>query len=65
LALKDLYRLLKREIETSSLQKIEPDTFQKIAASLGSLKGQGFEGVEARNERPACRAPCKFRATLD
>ena len=48
LALKDLYRLLKREIETNSLQQIEPDTFQKIAASLGSLKGQGYEGVEAK-----------------
>jgi DNA replication factor GINS len=48
LALKDIYRLLKREIETSSLQQIEPDTFQKIAAALGSLKGQGYEGVEAK-----------------
>ena len=48
LALKDLYRLLKREIETSSLQPMEPDTFQKIAASLGSLKGQGYEGIEAK-----------------
>jgi DNA replication factor GINS len=48
LALKDLYRLLKREIETSSLQQIEPDTFQQIAASLGSLKGQGYEGIEAK-----------------
>ena len=46
--MKDLYRLLKREIESSSLQQIEPDTFQKIAASLGSLKGQGYEGVEAK-----------------
>lgn len=48
LALKDIYRLLKREIETGSLQQIEPDTFQKIAASLGNLKGQGYEGVEAK-----------------
>ena len=48
LALKDIYRLLKREIETSSLQQIEPNTFQKIAAALGSLKGQGYEGVEAK-----------------
>ena len=48
LALKDLYRLLKREIETSSLQPMEPDTFQKIATSLGSLKGQGYEGIEAK-----------------
>ena len=48
LALKDVYGLLKREIETSSLQQIEPDTFQKIAESLGTLKGQGYEGVEAK-----------------
>ncbi|HEV8387482.1 MAG TPA: hypothetical protein VGQ03_07665 [Nitrososphaera sp.] len=48
LALKDVYRLLKREIETSSLQQIDPDTFKKIAESLGTLKGQGYEGVEAK-----------------
>src|SRR5919198_601743 len=48
LALKDVYKLLKKEIENPSLQPIEPDTFQKIAAALGSLKGQGYEGVEAR-----------------
>jgi DNA replication factor GINS len=48
LALKDVYRLLKREIETSSLQQIDPDTFQKIAELLGTLKGQGYEGVEAK-----------------
>lgn len=47
-ALKDAYKLLKKEIETSSLQAIEPDTFQKIATTLGNLKGQGYEGVEAR-----------------
>jgi DNA replication factor GINS len=48
LVLKDVYKLLKREIETGSLQQIEPDTFQKLAASLGNLKGQGYEGVEAK-----------------
>jgi len=48
LALKDVYRLLKKEIETPSLQAIEPDTFQKIATALGNLKGQGFEGIEAK-----------------
>jgi DNA replication factor GINS len=48
LTLKDVYRLLKREIETSSLQQIDPDTFQKIAELLGTLKGQGYEGVEAK-----------------
>jgi len=48
LALKDVFRLLKKEIEAPALQAIEPDTFQKIAASLGNLKGQGYEGVEAK-----------------
>jgi DNA replication factor GINS len=47
-ALKDVFKLLKKEIETPALQAIEPDTFQKIAASLGNLKGQGYEGIEAR-----------------
>lgn len=48
LALKDVYKLLKKEIETPLLQAIEPDTFQKIAAALGNLRGQGYEGVEAK-----------------
>jgi len=48
LALKDVFKLLKKEIETPSLQAIEPDTFQKLAAALGNLKGQGYEGVEAK-----------------
>jgi DNA replication factor GINS len=48
LTLKEVYRLLKREIESSSLQTIEPDTFQKIASLLGSLQGQGYEGIEAK-----------------
>lgn len=48
LALKDVFRLLKKEIEAPPLQAIEPDTFQKMAASLGSLKGQGYEGIEAK-----------------
>jgi DNA replication factor GINS len=48
LALKDIYRMLKREIETGPIQQIEADTFQKIAAALGSLKGQGYDGIEAK-----------------
>lgn len=48
LALKDVYKLLKKEIETLSLQAIELDTFKKIATVLGNLKGQGYEGVEAK-----------------
>jgi len=38
LELKELYKLLKKEIETPSLQDIEPDTFKRIAAVLGILK---------------------------
>ena len=48
LALKDVFRLLKKEIEIPSLQAIEPDTFQKIASMLGNLKGQGYEGIDAK-----------------
>ena len=48
LALKDVYKMLRREIETPALQAIELDTFQKIAEALGSLKGQGYEGMEAK-----------------
>ena len=48
LALKDVYKMLEKEIETPTLQSIEPDTFQKIAEALGSLKGQVYEGMEAR-----------------
>ncbi len=47
-ALNDVYGLLRKEIESNSLQAIEPDTFQKIAVALGSLKGQGYEGIEAQ-----------------
>src|SRR5262245_53716578 len=47
-ALKEVYRLLKKEIETPSLQAIESDTFQKIASALGNLKGQGYDGFEAK-----------------
>lgn len=48
LALKDVYKMLEKEIETPTLQSIESDTFQKIAEALGSLKDQPYEGVEAK-----------------
>jgi DNA replication factor GINS len=48
IAIKDAYSMLQKEIEDPSLQPIDPDTYQRIAASLGNLKGQGFEGVEAK-----------------
>lgn len=46
--LKHIYELVKKEVENPALQQIEPDTYQKVAAALGNLKGQGFEGVEAK-----------------
>ena len=46
--LKDVYKMLEKEIETPTLQSIEPDTFQKIAETLGGLKGQAYEGIEAK-----------------
>lgn len=48
ISLKDVCELLRREVESSSLQEVEPDIYQRIASSLGSLKGQGFEGMEAK-----------------
>ncbi|MDQ4050277.1 MAG: hypothetical protein M3093_01540 [Thermoproteota archaeon] len=48
LTLKEVYKILEKEIETSTLQSIEPDTFHKIAEALGNLKGQAYEGVEAK-----------------
>ena len=48
IALKDVYKLLRKEVEVPSLQAIDPETFQKIATALGHLKGQGYEGIEAK-----------------
>jgi DNA replication factor GINS len=48
LTLKEVYKILEKEIETPTLQSIEPDTFHKIAEALGNLKGQAYEGVEAK-----------------
>lgn len=46
--LKEVYRLLRAELESSSLQAIEPGTYQRLAAAVGSLRGQGYEGIEAK-----------------
>ncbi len=48
LTLKDVYKILEKEIETPTLQSIEPVTFQKIAETLGSLKSQAYEGIESK-----------------
>lgn len=47
ISVKDVYALLKKEVEAPALQAIDPDYYQKVATSLGNLKGQGFEGAEA------------------
>lgn len=48
LALRDLYAILKKEAETPMLLSIPLDAYQKVAIELGNLKGQGYEGVEAK-----------------
>jgi DNA replication factor GINS len=48
LSIKDIYNLLLKEIQISTLQSIPTDTYQRIAAMLGNLRGQGYEGVEAK-----------------
>ncbi|MFL6485162.1 MAG: hypothetical protein ACJ70U_01005 [Nitrososphaera sp.] len=48
LTLKDIYKILEKEIETPTLQSISPYTFQRIAETLSSLKSEAYEGVEAK-----------------
>lgn len=48
LTLKDIYKILEKEIETPTLQSMSPDTFQRIAETLSSLKSEAYEGVEAK-----------------
>jgi DNA replication factor GINS len=48
LKVKDIYKILEKEIETSTLQPIGPDTFQKIAEELGDLKSKTYGGIEAQ-----------------
>jgi DNA replication factor GINS len=48
LTLKDIYKILEKEIETPTLQSISSDTFQRIAETLSSLKSEAYEGAEAK-----------------
>ena len=48
ISLKEVCELLRREVESPALLQTDPEIYQKIAASLGSLKGQGFEGIDAK-----------------
>jgi DNA replication factor GINS len=46
--IKSLYTALVREIENDSVQYMHPDTYRNIANILSNLKGQGYDGIEAR-----------------
>lgn len=46
--IKDVYNLLLKEVQIPTLQSISPDTYQRIAITLGNLKAQGYEGIEAK-----------------
>jgi DNA replication factor GINS len=48
LDLKTLYAMLVRELENDSIQYVQPTIYQDIANMLGNLKGQGYDGMEAK-----------------
>src|ERR687891_1142012 len=48
LTIEDVYNLLVTEIQIPTLQSIPIDTYQNIATLLGDIKGQGYEGIEAK-----------------
>jgi DNA replication factor GINS len=48
ITINDVHNLLRKEIHTAILQDLQHDAYQKMAVSLGNLKGQGFEGIEAK-----------------
>ena len=48
LTIEDVYNLLLTEIQIPTLQSISLDTYQNIATLLGNIKGQGYEGIEAK-----------------
>ena len=48
LTIDDVYNLLVTEIQIPTLQSIPLDTYQNIATLLGNIKGQGYEGIEAK-----------------
>lgn len=48
LTIEDVYNLLLTEIQIPTLQSIPLDTYQNIANLLGNIKGQGYEGIEAK-----------------
>lgn len=46
--LKSLYSTLAREIENDSLQYAQHGIYRDMAGMIGNLKGQGYDGVEAK-----------------
>jgi len=46
--IKSLHTALVREIENDSVQYMHPDTYRNIANILSNLKGQGYDGIEAK-----------------
>lgn len=62
---KTLYGILAKEAEDDSLQYIEPTLYRDIAEMLGSLKGQGYSGLEAKaRDSLACLIGDTARALL-
>jgi DNA replication factor GINS len=48
LSIRDIYALLLKEVQLSQLQSVPIDTYQRIATVISNLKGQGYEGLEAK-----------------
>jgi DNA replication factor GINS len=48
LSIKDVYDILLKEIQAPTLLYIPLDTYQDIAIALAKLKGQAYEGLEAK-----------------
>jgi DNA replication factor GINS len=48
LDIKALHALLMNEVNTELLQPIDKNIYSEIADALASMKGQGYEGLEAR-----------------
>jgi len=46
--IKEVYSILRKEVEMATLQSMPASTYQRIAATLEDLKGQGYEGIEAK-----------------
>lgn len=48
LDIKTLYALLLNEINTEQLQPLDKNIYSEIADALANMKGQGYEGLEAK-----------------